>query len=116
MNPRKRAWFQLHLSTCIVLMVAAGALMWANVTHTTYGYDGVTRSRGFWFTGWPMGMMVRKEVRFVAQDRDRPIEDREAVALGPPEIGTLPDGQFLIRPAIANLCVALALLIGVTFA
>lgn len=28
---RKRAWFQLHLSTCVVLMLAAGALVWANV-------------------------------------------------------------------------------------
>lgn len=28
---RKRARFQLHLSTCVVLMLAAGILLWANV-------------------------------------------------------------------------------------
>lgn len=28
---KKRAWFQLHLSTCVVLMFVAGALVWANV-------------------------------------------------------------------------------------
>ena len=29
--PRKRPLFQIHLSTCIVLMFVAGALIWANV-------------------------------------------------------------------------------------
>lgn len=28
----KRAWFQIHLSTAIVLMFVAGGLMWANST------------------------------------------------------------------------------------
>ena len=28
--PKKRPWFQLHLSTCVVLMFVAGGLMWAN--------------------------------------------------------------------------------------
>lgn len=26
-----RRWFQIHLSTCIVLMLVAGGLMWANI-------------------------------------------------------------------------------------
>lgn len=30
--PKKRPWFQLHLSTCIVLMFVAGMLIWLNVT------------------------------------------------------------------------------------
>ena len=29
--PKKRPWFQIHLSTAIVLMVMAGLLVWANV-------------------------------------------------------------------------------------
>lgn len=29
--PKKRAWFQLHLGTCVVLMLAASTLVWANV-------------------------------------------------------------------------------------
>lgn len=28
--PKKRPWFRLHLSTCVMLMVVAGALVWAN--------------------------------------------------------------------------------------
>lgn len=28
---KKRPWFQLHLSTCIVLMVVAGVLLWLNL-------------------------------------------------------------------------------------
>jgi len=30
--PKKRSWFQIHLSTAVVLMVVAGVLMWVNVT------------------------------------------------------------------------------------
>lgn len=30
--PKKSAWFQLHFGTCVVLMLAAGALMWANLS------------------------------------------------------------------------------------
>ena len=29
--PRKRSWFQIHLSTAVVLMVVSGLLMWVNV-------------------------------------------------------------------------------------
>lgn len=28
--PKPRPWFQFHLSTCVVLMVVAGVLVWAN--------------------------------------------------------------------------------------
>jgi len=28
---KKRPWFQIHLSTAILLMLVAGALMWANI-------------------------------------------------------------------------------------
>ena len=30
-TPTKRRWFQIHLSTAVVLMITAGALLWANV-------------------------------------------------------------------------------------
>lgn len=30
-EPRKRGWFQLHLSTCVVLMFVAGPLLGANI-------------------------------------------------------------------------------------
>lgn len=45
--PRKRAWFQLHLSTCVVLMLAAGVLMWANAIPQvkTWSEPGVEKGR-----------------------------------------------------------------------
>ena len=33
---KKRPWFQIHLSTAVVLMVVAGVLVWANVTTQIY--------------------------------------------------------------------------------
>ncbi|MCK6473535.1 MAG: hypothetical protein L6R28_17560 [Planctomycetes bacterium] len=42
--PRKRAWFQLHLSTCIVLMVVVGCLVWANLQ--TYPASLMVRNDG----------------------------------------------------------------------
>lgn len=37
----KRRWFQIHLSTAMVLMLCAGGLLWLNV-----------RTNG-WLRGWP---------------------------------------------------------------
>ncbi len=39
----KRRWFQLRLATCIMLMVVAGGLVWANVRDR---YEGDPRIRG----------------------------------------------------------------------
>jgi len=36
----RRPWFQLHLSTCIVLMFAAGGLLWANIVPGKNAYWG----------------------------------------------------------------------------
>lgn len=62
----RRSWFQLHLSTCIVLMFAAGGLMWANTVpvknaywghavgnsgHTDFVGDGYGRPIPFRFVG-----------------------------------------------------------------
>lgn len=30
-KPKRRAWFQLHLSTCVVMMVVAGAMLGLNM-------------------------------------------------------------------------------------
>lgn len=114
--PRKRAWFQLHLSTCIVLMLAAGALVWANITHVSYEYDGLSKTHGMRLKGWPLGMLVDQEVRFTSNDGNRPIDNRVMKPLGPPEAGSLPDGSFLVRPALLNLFVAIALLLCAAFA
>ncbi len=47
--PRKRRWFQLHLSTCMVLMIQAGILLLLNLTpHYPNSYSH--------FYGWPSGV------------------------------------------------------------
>ena len=35
-EPRPRRWFQLHLTTAIVLMLVAAGLVWANMTRKPY--------------------------------------------------------------------------------
>ena len=34
--PKRRPWLQVHLSTCVILMFVAGALLWANATERTH--------------------------------------------------------------------------------
>ncbi|MCY3021957.1 MAG: hypothetical protein NTW87_23340 [Planctomycetota bacterium] len=37
--PKKRTWFQFHLSTAVVLMFVAGGLMWANLCAKVCGME-----------------------------------------------------------------------------
>ena len=37
-KPKRRAWFQLHLSTCVVMMVVAGGAIWINIVPYPLGY------------------------------------------------------------------------------
>jgi hypothetical protein len=57
-EPRKRRWFQIHLSTALIAMLAASTLLYLNVTEShshiiyTWSYKDV------WYTGtlvrgWP---------------------------------------------------------------
>lgn len=43
---QRRAWFQLHLSTCVVLMLAAGGLLGLNLQRQRASY------------GWPLPIIV----------------------------------------------------------
>jgi len=58
-SPPRRARFQIHLSTAIVLMFAAGLLIWANVRERiqiiTSTYSMGTQRVNFvvWTHGWP---------------------------------------------------------------
>ena len=58
-QPKKRARLQVHLSTAIILMFAAGALMWANIRLqivTTYYDEFHRRFEPNWHEearGWP---------------------------------------------------------------
>ena len=38
-EPKKRPWFQVHLSTAIVLMFTAGFIIWANTRVTIWELD-----------------------------------------------------------------------------
>lgn len=97
--PKKRAWFQLHLSTCVVLMVVAGVLVWANVTNRVNApYEKVGDGGGY---GWPYCCYLSwyqyehpqtREIFLAAEGEDRPVW----------EIGH--------RECAANLGVALAIL------
>lgn len=64
--PKKRPWFQLHLSTCVVLMVVAGVLVWANTLDRYHGQavtwglldnDDVLAQPEYY--GWPKTAVVR---------------------------------------------------------
>lgn len=62
--PTKRAWFQLHLSTCVVLMLAAGVLVWANVrqkgTMELPGQMTVYRD----YRGFPLSFYKESEIHW----------------------------------------------------
>lgn len=50
---RKRPWFQLHLSTCVVLMVIAGVLVWVNSIKRALGLYGGNDMTDLFGYGWP---------------------------------------------------------------
>ena len=61
-NPPRRSRFQIHLSTAIVMMFAAGALIWANVRTEKERYDALSIAlfqptseyNGYELYGWPI--------------------------------------------------------------
>lgn len=65
--PKKRAWFQLHLSTCVVLMVVAGVLVWANCIYRDLGIFEKYEQAGkevesrIMSYGWPFPLRQRIE-------------------------------------------------------
>lgn len=72
--PKKRPWFQLHLSTCVVLMVVAGALMWANLD---WKYFGGNMSSSEYLRGWPkymQGKSVPAVPKFRMDDHEWPFQ------------------------------------------
>jgi len=58
----KRRFFQIHLSTAIVLMFAGGGLIWANVNrHSIYQSDSVVIHAEGWPRNYRTGMWVKDE-------------------------------------------------------
>ena len=53
-TPKKRPWFQYHLSTAVILMFVAGGLLWMNMTpYQNYLYRNDT------IYGWPLACYVQ---------------------------------------------------------
>jgi len=50
MMKKNRGWFQIHLSTAIVLMLSAGALLYLNMRPQTLKYEGIPSSLHRHFT------------------------------------------------------------------
>src|SRR5688572_10125511 len=46
----KRRWFQIHLSTAVVLMLTAGVLLWANLRSR---FQDLGLPKNFKVSGWP---------------------------------------------------------------
>ncbi|HLX60710.1 MAG TPA: hypothetical protein VKX17_05455 [Planctomycetota bacterium] len=62
--PKKRPLFQIHLSTAIVLMFAAGAMIWANAVPKKVFEGKNPFTGGVWqdkVYGWPIYTMMRTE-------------------------------------------------------
>ena len=72
---RKRRWFQIHLSTAILLSFVVGGLLWANLTPTygpmmPSGRDDVRLKDETW--GWPVAAYGRTMLISNAGDIHRP--------------------------------------------
>jgi hypothetical protein len=62
----KRRWFQIHLSTAIVMMFVAGVILFLNLTR----HDGKFVSSGDHYWGWPYYVYVRVRRFLVMQSPD----------------------------------------------
>jgi len=59
-TPTRRRWFQVHLSTCVVLMFVAGGVIWANVREQqTIEAKTEIRERG-----WPLVFHSERRERY----------------------------------------------------
>ena len=58
---KKRAWFQIHLSTAVVVMFVAGCLIWANTKERIESEnDLLLGKREFEVYGWPLAIWNRR--------------------------------------------------------
>lgn len=60
MSGKKRSWFQLHLSTCLVLMLVAALLLGANLIERRRDVVSFGARAIHAVTGWPYAWRVRK--------------------------------------------------------
>ena len=127
MNPdakppaKRRPWFQVHLSTCVVLMFVAGGLIWANTTERRGHLEGwvssTTPELKDWVfqetsVGWPLLFhkwhpsvgKLQPPLRPPGSSMERPRRDD----WGPPD----PSWSFVALAADLALALAVVALVG----
>jgi hypothetical protein len=79
---KRRRFFQIHLSTAVVLMFVAGALVWANIvarpSPESFGVETFWTQNGAQYYGWPLQAYVSWATKHIAD----PATDR--VVFNPP--------------------------------
>lgn len=62
-QPKSRTWFQLHLSTCVVLMLVTGVLVWASLQpRLTEWYHGWAAWGVDTEYGWPLAALSNRKI------------------------------------------------------
>jgi len=114
-EPPRRARFQIHLSTAIVLMFVAGGLIWANVTPSVFEFGGtIIEKKGYLdfkgdivrrsVFGWPwIAYEVRTEYQYYYTDPRYP------------EVRFDPSKKWNEKSIFCDIALALAILFAVWF-
>ncbi|MCK6470761.1 MAG: hypothetical protein L6R28_03345 [Planctomycetes bacterium] len=109
-KPRRR--FQLHLSTCIIVMVVAGVLVWANAVPRKVGEDTCDGMRGnFMERGWPWSFHERTEMIEAFRAKIHAWVPADSI-----ESYQHPDWAFSPTNALADFFLSLTILAAVTAA
>jgi hypothetical protein len=66
----KRHWFQIHLSTAIVLMFAAGGLLWANCIKVEVNVPSDIPIYGAIAYGWPCWVFLKRRGKLAGVNMD----------------------------------------------
>ena len=70
-KPKKRPWFQFHLSTAVVLMFVASGLLWLNLRDPVLTSKNAYGGFFMWDRGWPLAYgRVRSDDYFVTEYLD----------------------------------------------
>lgn len=117
-KPKRRAWLQLHLSTCVVLMVVAGVLIWSNLVGHNVTYiiqtkpkaTGYNRRVSYFVYGWPLivwGTLEDVEL-FYEKEWHHDETEFERYSIGEKE-GFLIPKESMAKNAFINTIVAFAI-------
>jgi len=125
----KRSWFQIHLSTAIVLMFVAGVLVWANsrnelkesyfltVTDWGNGRDIKFNKPRTQFIGWPLEVRTLQYDFIYAgqlpENLDPRISNLPIKELPDPPVVKPHRAKWDMRSVLVNLVTALAILTAV---